>query len=428
MMRTLLFLVIAVAAIYGTLRAEDVAQQGDEFAELSEETRAKLDDLIRRLREQSAKIWDLPDSAKLIQVGDELAEFCSTYDLVIILGSDQDQLRCGAYALLLKSHNKKLKAKDIDRLCKYLEVEDRKRKWQGIWAGPILAKNKPLGIPALADILKNTTNRFARVHAAGSLAKRDVKVDAQLKRQAQQALLEALDNPDDSGGRAQSAILSLEPWMVDWLTKAILSADEKSPLWFRGTSVLARREREGYEDVFRSVFLRALENPSGNARTSGVNGLRRLGLKKDDLPLYQRIREDENWTVRRMLYQGLVDKAAPWTAPLFLDGLDDTSGEIVGACAYGLAALRYRAAVPKLVEVLKKLPADPGKPCGPPYRSVGKAIADLTRRGFDFDQHILPVGDGLMRADVIVNRNDVYRREAARLLRWWKETGSKEKW
>ncbi len=187
MMKTLLFLVIAGVAISGALRAEEVAQQSDGLAELSKETRAKLDDLTRRVREQNAKGWSSRGSAKRIDVKAELAEFCSTHDLVVIIGSERHELRTVASALLQTSLNKKLTAEDIDRLCEYLKVQDPKKTWQGKWAGRILAKNKPLGIPALANILKNTTNRFARMHAAGSLAGRDVKVDAQLKRRAQQA-------------------------------------------------------------------------------------------------------------------------------------------------------------------------------------------------------------------------------------------------
>lgn len=405
-----------------------VLQLCSAFAGLLEGKRKKVEELAQRIREQQANLWSLPDSVKLIKAEDELKEFCSASDLVDILESDEYQLRNGAFQLLTSSYNKALEAKEIDKLLNYLQIQDPSEDWRGLWAGRVLVKNETLGIPALLDVLKNTKNHFARVQAASALAGRDVKLNASVRREAQQTLLEALGNSDDSARLAHNAAQPLEPWMVEWLIKALPAAKDNSSLWQNGTSLLSGCDSRGYEDALRSVFLQAVKYPLVNARMNAVNGLRNLGLKEDDFPLYQLTQKDENPHVRRMLYAGLTDKGASWAAPLLLDGLDDTLAENVEICARGLMQLQYFSAVPKLVETLKKAPVDSQKPFTQPYRSVGEAIAKLAKQNFDFVLRTSCKGNAHIHADLIENRDAAYRQEASRLLRWWEESGSKEKW
>ena len=430
MMKKVLLILMCVGALapFDAALSDETTRQKSVFANLPEETREKVRDLARRIREQQAKLWSLPDSATLIRADDELKVFCTTSDLVEILGCDDHTLREAAFHLLLGLHNNTLTAENIERLGKYLSIEDPKEDWRGTWAGRVLVQNEALGIPALVNILRNTRNQFARVHAAGALAERDAKTEPGVRRDAKQVLLKALGNADDSGRLAHNAVQPLEPWMVDWLTKTLPVTEIDSALWPHGTSVLAAADSQGYEDALRTVFLAALQNPSVNARMNGVNGLRHLGFKMEDLPLYQRIQKDDNPHVRRMLYAGLKDKGAPWMVPLLMDGLEDTLGENVEICAGGLSAMRHRAAVPKLVEILKKAPTDESIPFDSPYRSVGEAIAKLTDQTFDFALQTHPEGNRHILAYVIDNRGAVYQTEAARVLRWWQDTGSKEKW
>ena len=129
-----------------------------------------------------------------------------------------------------------------------------------------------------------------------------------------------------------------------------------------------------------------------------------------------------------MLYAGVSLKKAPWTAPLLLDGLADTLPENVENCASGLAQLNHKPAVPKLVELMKKAPTDPKKGFPRPYRYIGQTIAKLTGQEFDFKQEIRCQGNAHFRAYVVRRRPDVYRKETARLLQWWEDIGSKQKW
>ena len=148
----------------------------------------------------------------------------------------------------------------------------------------------------------------------------------------------------------------------------------------------------------------------------------------DDMPLYKAIQADKNPQVRRMLYAGLRGSGAAWTAPLLGAGLEDTLDENVAICASGLAALGYRPAVPRLVGILKNAPPDAGQPFGDHNREVGVAVAKLSGLPFDFGRRTHPVGNRHAHADVIDNCDDLYRRECVRVLQWWDEFGSKQKW
>ena len=419
---------VGVLARLELLLSGETTQPDPALAHLSKGTREKVEDLARRIREQRAKLWSLPDSAKLIRVSDELNEFCTASDLVELLGSDQHGLRQGAFQLLVGSHNGKLSGSDIKRLLTYLEVQNPRETWKGQWAGRVLVRNETLGIPVLVKALGDGSSHFTRVNAACALASREVKVNARVRREARLALLGALGNADDSARLAHNGIQPLESWIVERLTDTLRSAKMTASLWPNGTSLLASCDHRGHENALRSVFLRAVEHRSVRARMNGINGLRNLGLKKDDLPLYQALQKDDNAHVRRMLYVGLRDTKEPWVVPLLVAGLDAPPAEIVETCADGLARLGHRAAVPKLIEVLKTAPTDAHRPFGSPYRSVGDAIAQLTGQEYDFAQRSRCVGNAHIRARVIDNRDDTYRREAARALRWWEETGSRQKW
>lgn len=419
---------VGVLARFELLLSGEATQPEPALAHLSKGTREKVEDLARRIREQRARLWSLPDSAKLIRVSDELNEFCTTSDLVEILGTDQHELRQGAFQLLVESHSGRLKRDDMERLQAYLKVQNPKESWKGQWAGRALVKNETLGIPVLVKALRDTSSHFARVNAACALASREAKVNAEVRREARLVLLAALANADDSARLAHNGIQPLESWMVERLTETLLSVKSSASLWSNGTSLLASCDGRGHENALRSVFLRAVEHYSVNVRMNGINGLRNLGLEKGDLPLYRALQKDDSAHVRRMLYVALRDTKEPWVAPLLVGGLDESAAEIVETCAYGLARLGYRASVPKLVEILKTAPTDPHRPFGASYRSVGDAIAQLTGQEFDFAQRSRCMGNAHIRARVIENRGDVYRREAARALRWWEETGSRQKW
>lgn len=75
------FSLIAVTTV--TLSAEPEPPDAA-MALLPKHTRAKVEKLARRLEKQQRETWSLPDSAKLINAREELAEICTAADLVVI--------------------------------------------------------------------------------------------------------------------------------------------------------------------------------------------------------------------------------------------------------------------------------------------------------------------------------------------------------
>jgi hypothetical protein len=396
---------------------------------LLQEKFARVEELFIRLRQQQHNIWSLPDSAKFIQADEELRKFCSATDLVAITTSE-DQALCNAtFSLLRGPFNAALTAEDIANLLKHLQKRDVSVAWKAGCAAGVLGANRGFGVPALVRILRESDAAFARVHAAGGLTEEDSTADTKQRRMAAEVLLQSLGNEDDTSRVAHNHLPSLEPWMVEWLIGRLSDTGASATFVKNATSRLSSCDPKGFEKPLRAFFLRALRHADPMTRIYAVDGLRNLGLMETDIPLYRRIHKDENPHVRRMLYAGLRDLKASWSAGLLIDGLGDNLPENIGICAGGLVALEHRPAVPKLVEALRRAPAAANQPFDEGYRRAGEAAARLAGlEGYDFRMETKSVGSRLAHATVIVNRGDVYRAECARLLEWWDAAGSKLIW
>jgi hypothetical protein len=281
----------------------------------------------------------------------------------------------------------------------------------------------------LVKILRESDDVFARVHAAGGLFEQGSAADANQRRAAAEFLLESLGNEDDTSREAHNYAQPLEPWMAKWLVGRLADPAVSATFVKNATSLLAHYRPEGFDKQLKAVYTRALEQDDPAARINAVNGLRSLGLSEADLPLYARIRKDENPHVRAMLYAGLCEVKATWAAGLLTAGLEDSLPDNLGICACGLAALKHKPAVPKLIEVLRRAPAVADQPFEDGYRRAGEAAVKLAGLdGYDFRQLTESVGNRFFGAELIVERPDVYRSECARLLKWWDTTGSKLSW
>jgi hypothetical protein len=390
---------------------------------------AKVEDLSTRLRQQQRNIWSLPDSAKLIQADEELRKFCSASDLVAITASEDQNLCNAAFSLLRGPFNAALTADDVNNLLKHLQKRNASVAWKASCAAGVLGVNREFGVLALVRILRESDASCARVHAAGGLTEEDSTADVKQRRVAAEVLLRSLGNEDDTSRVAHNHLPSLEPWMVEWLIERLSDAGASATFVKNATSRLSSCDPKGFEKPLRASFLRALKHADPMTRICAVNGLRNLGLTETDIPLYRRIHKDENPHVRRMLYAGLRDLQASWSAELLIDGLGDTLPENIGICAGGLVALEHKPAVPKLVEALRRAPAAANQPFGEGYRRAGEAATRLAGlEGYDFRMETRSVGSRFAHATAIVDRGDVYRSECARLLEWWNATGSKLIW
>lgn len=226
---------------------------------------------------------------------------------------------------------------------------------------------------------------------------------------------------------AYNGVQPLKPWMIGWLIDNVMKPDAPPNLWLHGMSLLAYSSVKGFEDDLRRVFLAGLKDPSVNVRTSAVIGLRGLSLRKSDLRIYKRFQLDKNPDVRRMLLYGLATIKKPWTARLLLKGLGDRLSANQVICADGLAQLKYSPALPSLMQILKHAPTQKSQPLDDVYRAAGDAatkIAGLTE--YDFRKIVQHRSRGDMRVWEVLNRDDIYRKEATRLIRWWESEGRRQ--
>ncbi|HUT14593.1 MAG TPA: HEAT repeat domain-containing protein [Thermoguttaceae bacterium] len=396
---------------------------------LAPEKIERLQDLARRFHEQERNARSLPDTAKIIVLEEELGKFLSVSDLVAVTDCQYPRLSSTAFHLLRGTSNATLSQQDVAKLLEHLPDRETTLAVKGLLAAQVLAENERFGAPALAGVLRRSSDPLSRVHAAAGLAAEDSKADAASRREAESLLLASLGNDDDTARIAHNALPTLKPWMIEWLLERLGDPGASTAFWNNATSRLSTCNPKGFEKRLKQLFVDAESHASVNVRMNATNGLRALGLTKADTQLYEQILKDENPHVRRMLYAGLFQLKEPWTAPLLTAGLEDRLPENVGICADALAALDHKPAVPNLIATLRRDDLDANSPTLEAYRRVGQAtvtLADL--EGYDF--HIVgrPVGSMYAHAMVIENRDEVYRKECTRLLNWWKTTGSGLKW
>jgi hypothetical protein len=79
--------------------------------------------------------------------------------------------------------------------------------------------------------------------------------------------------------------------------------------------------------------------------------------------------------------------------------------------------------------VLKRAPLDRQTVLDKAYRTVGETVVMLAGvSGYDFEVHIDMIQVPGGHADVVVNRDDVYKASCKRLLAWWNSDGSRQAW
>ena len=275
----------------------------------------------------------LPDTARIIVLEEELGKFLSVSDLVAVTDCQYARLSSTAFHLLRGASNATLSKQDVAKLLEHLPDRETRLSAKGLLASRVLAENERFGTPALAGVLRRSSDPLSRVHAAAGLAAADSKADAAFRREAESLLLVSLGNDDDTARIAHNALPTLKPWMIEGLLERLGDSGASTTFWNNATSRLSTCNPKGFEKRLKQLFVDAVSHASVNVRSNATNGLRALGLTKADAQLYEQILKDENPHVRRMLYAGLSQLKEPWAAPLLTAGLKDTLPENVGICA-----------------------------------------------------------------------------------------------
>lgn len=432
----LLICIGAFACFANTTSAENVATN-QSLSKLSADVRAKVEDLKRRLAEQGSR-WNLPREEKGILVADELKEYCKTSDLIqlIQLKGDSEaefEIYSAASWLLEETYFKDLTSQDVADLSGYILRAELGEQVLGmeVSAGRVLVKNRNNGLPAITNLLRESSNQIASSIAACAINTERGDIDSSLKREAQLVLLKSLAGGKELGIFARNCVQPLEPWMVEWLVESLSS--ESVDLSYRAMilSLLDMGVGKGHDNELRMLFLQAVKHSDENIRSSGIVGLLRQGVKEEDFPLYEAILENKNpdhENIRIYVYEALSwsdAKHGPivqnWILPFLLAGLEDPSAKVVAVCATGLGNSERRQFVPKLVETFKKHSLTTYLPRGSLAQDLGSAIGKLSKKDF-FKTRITHEGRKYLE------RYPDEGLETARLLKWWEDTGSKEQW
>ncbi|MBW2731370.1 MAG: hypothetical protein JRH20_03195 [Deltaproteobacteria bacterium] len=447
-----LFLLLVSSLQLASLARAESSDPLEPVKGLSPKVLAQVRTLVARYHAQQRKLMSLPNSATLIKLPHELKKLCRAADLVLLTFSEDASLSQAAFTPLRQEQNGQLRRKDLQRLLRHITLPDPKATWKALWAAGVLGPNTKHGHGMLIKLLETPSPAFARVHAAGALAKKKIGKPATIWQRAVQVLLKALGNADDTARLAHNYLPRFEPWMTRWLITRLLKADLRSPYWSHGMSRLAHCNTKSLQKPLRALFLRALKHPRVQVRIHALVGLRDQGLRQDDLKVLRKITRDKDENVRRVFYAAL-NKEGPssrgplasssqrrgprpplmiWTAPLLLRGLRDNSLDAVAESAQSLMSLGYRPAVPKLVAFLKRYLRNPKNSktnMHNAFRVSAMAVVTLAHlKGYDFNRSYRRVGNRHQHATVIVNRDAHYQREAQRLFTWWKIRGKKMRW
>ncbi|MBM4039128.1 MAG: HEAT repeat domain-containing protein [Planctomycetes bacterium] len=385
---------------------------------LSKEAQGGLRELLAKIAQMRKEWGGVAWQPEVGWLPKELKRLFSSADLIAIAAGSRDpELPMSAFQAL---DGPSLGKAEVELLIGV--VRTHKENWRRMWAALALPANERFGVPALEGLL-DSPDRFTRVYAARALNSRGSKASPQLRRRAQLLLLEALANDDDSSREAHNGVQPLEPWMTEWLAERVGKAECPKRLREHGIALLAYQASKESAEVLRRIFVAGVADGEVNVRISAVNGLRRMGITEADLPLLRKVASDEAPDVRRMLYAGLADIAEPWTAPVLLAGLEDKELENAAICAGVLARLKWRPAVPALMKLAQRAPRGENQPFDDAYRAACEAVTEIAAlTGYDFERRTVstPFGRG-GRAHVIQNRSDVWRKECARLIEWWKQ-------
>ncbi len=414
------------------LRAEKLPGKQINLPGLSPKKNQRVQDLVQRYHQQQKKLMTLPDSVKLIKLPQELKTFCRVSDLVALTFSEDNNLSQAAFNLLQGPLNKKLSRKSVLRLLRHITSRDPKASWKALWAAVALGPNQKDGVPALIKLLEQATDPFILVHAAGALGKQKSKIKADVWRQSVEVLLRSLGNPDDTAREAHNYMPKFELWMTRWLIDHLKTADLNNPTWIHGMSLLMSSNTKSLKKPLRVLFLRALSHPRVQVRISAVVGLRDQGLLAAARNVWRRVARDKDPNVRRIVFSGLSQVKEPWIASILVIGLKDPSLDSVTESAQSLMTLGHRPASPELMAFLKRYLQDPKQARQNIHNAFQVSAAAVVKlaglKGYDFERQYDVRGNRHMRATIIVNRDDHYRKEARRLFKWWDARGKKRRW
>jgi hypothetical protein len=391
---------------------------------LSEEANQRLAPLRSRLHSHPPE-WEKAER--------ELARDATLSELTSLVVAEDNELM-GIALGALEKQLPKLDEHDVKRLVDFVispgEGEGNRRT-----VAALVAKN-PLGVKQLRAATDGSAPLVCRVMAAGGLTSEESVADEATKHKATELLLEALADPDDeTARRAHNTLPKMQPWMGKWLLEHMAKPDAPQRLVSYGNELISNLPKDVLREERKAMVVSSLDAPTVNARMSAVSGLVALGKKESDLPLYQKAAHDADPNVRGMVYSSLANEPQAWSAKLFLDGLDDGSEENRSTCAHALGQLKYKPAVPALVELMRKGvdPADDGK--SPVHEMKGDqqaagaalaTIAGLKDVDFATTEECFPIGpDNGAHAIKIVRRPEVYRESAKKVLAWWDSTGHK---
>ena len=401
-----------------------IACRGEfEVVEIEDKKNALITATVKSLEKSLENDLETKPFIESDEIKNKLIPICTTSDLItILLDSKSYRLRSTIIDILANELNMQLSKEDVNRLIETFKLEKPHQTRLAYKVSFILSKNKPFGIPALKEAMKNKENNFIYTNTLRALHDHKINLPDFDQDQIRKELLLCLTHNDDTARLANNSLVPLKEndllQLLEWMETY---KDEN--FWRYACNALANSnfKSDQISGTLRAIALSAFKNK--RLRGASMNLLAKLGYKKSDLSLYKTFLQSAMRDGKRMFYDELSSYNQRWSVDLLIAGLDDNNSWVRGTCAFSLEKLKAKEALPKLIYHLENgLKLDTKDFINGWYRDLAESTAKIAQQKYDFEVHTACAGVG--KGVYQIDRIDVYKSEMAKLIRWWK---SKEK-